>query len=229
VNGWRAKYAPSTTWQYVCYLRMLAHAIGDAAGLQNLHRQIPRVKMPRPRTEILRPAEVSALFAHADPWMRVFLTLCTALGLRHSEALDVRPAGFNAEKHTVSFLAKGGDRQSMPTTEEVEALFTNAPPGHDVMTPLVEIYKGAAVNRNSTWWAWHKLKKKAGVRDNITPHDLRRTLAVTGYELTHDLRFVWQILRHRDLATTARYLEHVDTAQIRPLLQELWTPKGKIQ
>jgi integrase len=225
VNSWRGRYAPSTTWQYTCYLRMLARSIGQIAEIPGLHRDVPRVKMPRPRTEILTPEEISALLTNADPWMRVFLTLTTALGLRHSEALDVRPAGFNPDKHTVTFLAKGGERQTMPTTEEVEALFTNAPPGHDPMTPLVEIYKGAPVNRNSTWWAWHKLKRKAGVRDNITPHDLRRTLAVTGYELTKDLRFIWQVLRHRNLSSTARYLEHVDTSQLRPLLQQLWTPK----
>ena len=114
----------------------------------------------------------------------------------------------------------------MPTTEEIDALFANAPPAPP-LTPLIERYKGAAVNRNSTWWEWRKAKRKAGITREITIHDVRRTLAVTGYELTKDLRFVWQVLRHKSLGTTARYLEHVDRNAIRPILQDLWRPRGK--
>lgn len=206
---------------------MLVSSIQRTAGLDGLSKQVPRAKAPRPRTEILTGAEISAMLSNAKPWMRAFITLTAALGLRHAEALDVRREGFNAETHTVTFTAKGGERQTMPTTEEVEALFSNAPHG-EPMTPLIELYKGSKVSQNSTWWEWRKLKKLAGIQRDVTPHDLRRTLAVGGYELTKDIRFVWQLLRHRNLATTARYLEHVDTKNLRPLMEQLWSPKGPV-
>ena len=224
---WRSVLAVSTVWQYTVYLRMLARHIGRASGQPDLHRDVPRVKFPKPRTIILTVEQISALLTNAAPWMRVFITLSCALGLRHSEALDVRPAGFNREKHTLSFVAKGGEIQSMPTTEEIEAMFQNAPDYGDDTTPLMEKYKGTAINRNSTWWAWKQLKKKCGLGNhNLNPHDLRRTLAVTTYDMTKDLRLAWQVLRHRNLGTTARYLEHIDESQLRPLLQMIWTPKG---
>jgi len=164
------------------------------------------------------------MLANAEPWMRVFITLALALGLRHAEALDVRPAGFHPDRHVVRFKAKGGDVQEMPTTEEIEALFANAPEG-DPLTPLVEIYRGAPITQNTVSYFWKKLKKTAGITGDLRPHDLRRTAAVTGYELTRDLRFVWQLLRHRNLDTTAKYLEHVNPTEMRSLLQQLWTPK----
>jgi len=228
VVNWKSKYAPQTIWTYTVYLRMLARAIGAVAGRPDLPTIVPKVKVPKPRTEVVTAAELSTLMANAVPWFRVFLTLTGSLGLRHSEALDVRHAGYNADKRTVSFRAKGGETHTMPTTAEIDALFQNAPPG-DAMTPLVERYKGAPVNRNSTWWEWKKLKRAHRLRDTITIHDIRRTVAVTSYELTKDLRMPWQILRHKNLATTAKYLEHVDTASIRPVLDALWTPKGPVQ
>ncbi len=173
---------------------------------------------------IVNPQQLAALLTLAQPWMRVLITLMAALGLRHAEALDIRPAGWNQERHVVRFKAKGGDVQEMPTTEEVEAMFLAAPSG-DPMTPLAELYRGKPVTQSAVWWAWTKLKKRAGLQGDYIPHDLRRSAAVAGYELTKDIRFVWQLLRHQNLSTTARYLEHVNPTEMRRLLQELWTPR----
>ncbi len=203
---------------------MLARTIGQLAGLHGLHLEVPRLKPPRPRTQIFQHHQLAAMLAQAEPWLRVLITLMAALGLRHAEALDVRPAGFNPDRHIIRFKAKGGETQEMPTTEEVEAMFTNAPEG-DPLAPLVELYRGKKVTQNTVWWAWARLKKKAGITDDLIPHDIRRTAAVAGYELTKDIRFVWQLLRHRNLSTTARYLEHVNPSQLRSLLAELWKPK----
>lgn len=228
VNNWRTRLSPSTVWTYTCYLRMLARTLGELAGQQGLHREVPRAKVPRPRTQIVSSEQIASLLANAEPWLRVFITLCCALGLRHSEALDVKPEGFSPNRHTIRFKAKGGEMQTMPTTEEVEALFANAPPG-DTLTPLVQLYRGRPLTRNTCWWFWRKAKRKAGITAQITPHDLRRTAAVAGYDLTHDLRFVWQLLRHKNLSTTARYLEHVNPTEMRSLMQQLWTPKTELK
>jgi len=225
-SRWRQSLSTSTVWTYTVYLKMLAREISAVSGVAGLAKHIPRARTPEPRKETLTAAELSALLANAEPWFRVFITLCAALGLRHSEALDVKREGWNPDKHTISFIAKGGERQTMPTTEEIDALFANAPPGPP-MSGIVELYKGQPINRNSTWWAWQKTMKKSGITRHLCVHDLRRTLAVTSYELTKDLRFVWQVLRHRSLGTTARYLEHVDKEAIRPILQDLWTPRRK--
>jgi integrase len=230
LNAWRAKYKPATVHHYGVYLRMLARAIAETAGIPNLHRAVGKLKNPKPRTEIVQPEELARLIENAAPWMRVFIVVTAALGLRHSEALDVRPSRYDRNAHTIAFKAKGGEIQTMPTTPEIEALFANAPKAEPGTDPtLIELYRGSRVSQNTTWWEWKKLKRAAGITRGITPHDLRRTLAVSSYELTKDLRLVWQILRHRNLATTARYLEHVDREHIGSILAEIWTPKGPVQ
>lgn len=227
VSRWKHNYAPATAYLYTCHLRALARAIANLTG-HDLARTIPRLHQPRPRTQTISSEQIRSLLAYAEPWMRVFITLAAALGLRHAEALDVRPASFNPEQHTIRFVAKGGDTHTMPTTEEVEEMFATAPAG-DPMTPLVELYRGKPVQQCTVWWAWNRLKKKAGLPEDLRPHDLRRSAAVAGYELTHDLRFVWQLLRHRNLSTTARYLEHVNPAEIRAILQQIWTPRTELK
>jgi len=73
---------------YTCYLRILARTIGELTGNPGLHRQVPKLRRPRPRTQIATTDQLSAMLANAEPWMRVFITLALALGLRHAEALD---------------------------------------------------------------------------------------------------------------------------------------------
>lgn len=189
---------------------------------------MPRLKVPRPRTNTITPEQLEQLLTNASPWMRCFLVLGITLGLRHSEILDVRPAGYDPAGHSVRFKAKGGEVQTMPTIEPVEELFTHAPAG-DPLTPLVELYRGAPVSKNSVWWEWKKLKRQSGIREPIIPHDLRRTFAVSTHELTRDIGVVWQLLRHKDLSTTARYLEHRDPTHLREILAQMWRPKGAVQ
>jgi integrase len=220
-NAWQKHYSQATQHQLTNYLRMLARWMGiDAVD-------VPKVRQPRPRTVIITPEELQRALAAAPAWLRVFITFCTALGLRHAEALDVKETGYNPINHTISFKAKGGDIQTMPTTPDIEAIIEAAPPGPAEMG-IVERYKGSPIGRGMLWHHWKQLRKKAGIRPEVTIHDLRRTAAVTAYEFTKDIRFVWQLLRHRNLATTARYLEHVDTNKMRQILAELWSPtKGE--
>lgn len=180
---------------------------------------VPKTRQPGPRTTIATPEEIARLVAAAEPWMRVLLQLCVSLALRLSEALDVRES--NATPQSIAFKAKGGETQSMPITPDVAAAIRNAPPG-DPTIPLVARYYGKPVTKAVAHHAWLKLKKRAAVNQNLIIHDLRRTTAVTAYELTKDLRAVEQILRHRNLSTTTRYLEHRDTGKLASLLEQLW-------
>ena len=73
---------------------------------------------------------------------------------------------------------------------------------------------------------WAKLKKTARVNPELIIHDLRRSAAVALYEISKDLRMVEQLLGHENLSTTGRYLEHRDPGKLRPLLAQMWRPKG---
>lgn len=217
VEYWRKNLSTSTCWWYCYALTQFLKFFKARTGRTEL--TVPRVRNPGPRTVIATPEELGKLTAAAQPWMRVLLQLCVSLALRLSEALDVKEA--NYRNGTISFRAKGGEMQSMPVTPDVEAAFRNAPPG-DPQTTIVARYYGRPVSAAVAHHGWHDLKKKTGVNPNLNIHDLRRTTAVTAYDLTKDLRAVEQILRHRNLATTTRYLEHRDTGKLRTVLEALW-------
>ncbi len=52
----------------------------------------------------------------------------------------------------------------------------------------------------------------------------RRTLAVSLYEVSKDLRVVEQMLGHQSLTSTVRYLEHRDPAKLKPYLDSIHKP-----
>ena len=47
---------------------------------------------------------------------------------------------------------------------------------------------------------------KASLKENIGTHSLRKTFAYHLYENTHDIIYVQEVLGHRDINTTKRYL-----------------------
>jgi integrase len=217
VENYKTKLSVSTCWWYTYALGKFLEHFSALTLRTDLEK--PRVRQPSPRTVIATPEEIGKLISAAQPWMRVLLQLCVSLALRLSEALDVRPG--NATSEQISFRAKGGETQSMPITPDIREALDRCPPG-DKMKPLVELYRGKPVSIHAAHHEWLKLKKQTGVNPNLIIHDLRRTTAVTAYEISKDLRAVEQILRHRNLATTTRYLEHRDTGKLQQLLTSLW-------
>jgi integrase len=165
----------------------------------------------------------------AEPGMRLFLLLTSTLALRFSECLNLKPADWNRENHTISFRKKGGDQLQLPLTNEIENLLAIAPDhgdaGESFLSRLIPKRHGDLAIRVRQEWT--KLRKKAGVDRSLHPHDLRRTAAVTLYELTHDIRVVQQVLGHTNLSTTAWYLQHADAEKIRPIVEAMWRPTGK--
>jgi integrase len=77
--------------------------------------------------------------------------------------------------------------------------------------------------------SWNRLKKTTGADRALNFHDLRRTTAVALYEVSKDLRVVEQMLGHQSLGSTVRYLEHRDPAKLRPYLDSIHKPTGRVQ
>src|SRR5208337_405794 len=69
------------------------------------------------------------------------------------------------------------------------------------------------------------LKLKAGVTNQGTIHDLRRTCARELYDKTHDLRLVQQLLGHRNLSSTLAYIGITTTEDLREALAAIPRPE----
>jgi len=226
VDRWRQHYSRSTTWQQAHRLRNFLRHL-HAIGGPDLTAAIPKLRRGSPRTETFTREALHRLIAQAEPWLRCFILLCTQLGLRFSNAVSISPANYNAENHTITLREKGDRARTIATTPEIESLFTTAPQTENPETPFIVSLRGKTYNDSGQVSEttirdhWNALKRRAGVRANLNPHDLRRTAANLLYTETKDIRAVQHFLGHADLRSTAWYLAPFDPHELPPLLAQL--------
>jgi integrase len=221
--AWKQRYARNTWYKRVKLTRQILRAL-EADGAPKV--TIGPTVGPRARTRIAVADELPKMLQAAPPGMKLFLLLTSALGLRFAEAASLKPDNWNAEKHTITYTKKGGDTHTLPVTPEIEELFTVAARENTAfLDVLIPRQHGDLTRRIRAEWV--QLREKAGVKADLKPHDLRRTAAVSLYELTKDIRAVQQLLGHQSLSTTAWYLQHADTEKIRPLVEQMWRHTGK--
>lgn len=227
--NWKSRMRPATVYNYTLALRKLVANIGASIGRPDLKDQVPRARTPQPRTTIAEPGEIEKLLALAPAWLRVIVLLASHAALRRSDCIRVAPEHYDAESKTISIVQqKNKQALTVPVSAELAALL-EAAPTHDPLIPFYALHRGRTLSLSAIEAAWRKLKKKAGVNRELWLHDLRRTTAVSLYEISKDLRVVEQMLGHRSLASSIRYLEHRDPAKLRPYLQSLFIPKGRVQ
>jgi integrase/recombinase XerC len=182
---------------------------------------LPKAKRGKPSRVVATAEETNKLLAHAEPHMRLLILLWLQRGLRFSEGLSIAPRNWNKDRHEITFIKKGGEQHTLPTSPEIEALFLIAPDEGPTVTYTTALQGAHPTKPEAIRDRFNALRKQIGINPAVTPHALRRTLAVTTYEHTHDIRAVQQILGHESLATTARYLAHVDLGKLRSLFAEM--------
>ncbi len=171
---------------------------------------IPTVRQPRKLPEVLSPEEVGAFLAVVKSLKhRVILTVCYAAGLRVSEAIRLKAAAIDSQRMVIRIQAgKGGkDRYVMLSPRLLELLreYWKATRPQDWLFPGDQ--PGEPISRFAVEHACREAREPAGIRRAVTPHSLRHAFAVHLLESGTDLRTIQLLLGHRNLSTTARYLQ----------------------
>lgn len=76
--------------------------------------------------------------------------------------------------------------------------------------------RGESYNKRTIQQIIKSTSKKAGIRKNVTPHTLRHSFATHLLESGADIRYIQQLLGHKDLKTTQIYT-HVANKDIKKL------------
>lgn len=142
--------------------------------------------------------------------------------------MRVAPCDYDEKRHTITFTQKGGEKRTTPVTARVEQLFDLAPDTGEQITPFcARLHGHGRFTYAALAGQWRKLKKKIGMRPELRMHDLRRTLATKAYRETKDLITTQQLLGHKSLSSTLRYIAPFDAPKLQPLLEALKTPERK--
>jgi integrase/recombinase XerD len=194
-----------------------------------LHRPEVMEEVPRPgvpRAPVRRPLtrdEARTLLEAAKPKLYLYTFLATALatGMRLSELCHLRVEDIDAGSHTIHVRkGKGGKQRWVKLGDQHLQLLRQywkvERPGGPWLFPSQRMIAPGVVDPNERWQdkpvsisgAHSRLKyltKRAGLKRNVTHHDLRRTYATWLLEAGVDLRVVQVLLGHGSPETTTRY------------------------
>lgn len=141
-------------------------------------------------------------------------------GLRVKEALSLFPKDFDVEHGTLRVLHGKGDRARLVGIDpEAVAVLQRwldkrTSIGLNGRHPLFCTLKGKPLATVFVRNSFKRIARKAGVEKRANPHSFRHTMA---FELANEgtpLHVIQQQLGHSSLATTDRYVRHLNPQQV---------------
>ncbi len=184
-----------------------------ATPVTNLPRQ------PERRIRPLSPADIRALIAATPPYWRPALTVMATCGLRRSETFGLVRSNADLAAgllhvthqlvgHELAPLKTRRARRVIPmpntTVETLRQHMETAPPSElDLLFPSPT---GRPVNVNNfRSRIWKPSVEAAGLRPDLTMHDLRRTYASALARQGRSAAFMQDVLGHEQAKTTLAY------------------------
>lgn len=191
----------------------------------------------RPRNVTMTQREIDSILAAAPDDIRLWLLLCSDLAMRSGTASRIGPTNYDPRRRELRFTTKCDEALTLPVTAEIAAILDTC----DHSSPLSYVQqlsfrqqregRGGQFKVNPTRYTincrFRRLLATLPVRQNLRPHDLRRTAAVRMYEHTNDARDVQALLGHRNLASTIWYLDHDLRPVSRATLELIKRPRAE--
>jgi integrase len=185
---------------------------------------VPKVDRKATLERLLTPEEMQRL-AHAVITMAasdnqrlrntVIVNLLWSLALRRDEisALRWRDVVLRDGKPCLIVNQEPLEmtRRLLVAIDQWRSAFPDSPHGD---TPLLRrIWKGGRIaeeglSPDGIWLTLHQASARAGL-GQVTPDDLRRSVAAQVYDETHSVEEVSKLLRHRNLTVTERFLARI--------------------
>lgn len=147
--------------------------------------------------------------------------------LRINESLTLKPADFNAAKSTIRILkGKGRKPRTVALNGEAAALLgrwieRRAKLGINGHHPLFCTLDGGTVNASYVRNWLPRLARRAGIEKRVHAHGLRHSGACEMRRAGVDIGIISKALGHASIATTARYLDHIEPTLVIDAMREM--------
>ena len=182
------------------------------------------VRVPSGLPKPLSEADVTSLLdavTGSDPIAmrdRALLELLYATGARISEACGLSMGDIDFDARLVRLYGKGGKERIVPFGRAAAAALDDwfSPRGRMSMVPdqwrrrsdaeaVFLNTRGGRLTRQAAWAVVRHHGRRAGLRDELSPHVLRHSCATHLLDHGADLRVVQELLGHASISTTQVY------------------------
>ncbi|HUR81696.1 MAG TPA: tyrosine-type recombinase/integrase [Thermoanaerobaculia bacterium] len=179
-----------------------------------------RIRMPKRLPRVIARADLKRLLVHERPHAFIDLTayvateLLFATGMRVSELASLLDAAVDLDDGTITIIGKGNRQRRVFVPDELKSLLRDyriARAAHDAPTFLVNS-RGAAASPQLIRRLIREHGERSAVRDRVTPHMFRHSVATYLLEEGVDIRYVQKLLGHRSISTTEIYTHVADAA-----------------
>lgn len=202
------------------------------------HIQTPKKKEVLPKVlsikEVEKLLEIPDIETEIGLRDRAILEVMYATGLRISELVHLRMDELHLTMGFIQTIGKGNKERIIPIGGEAilwlnEYLEDGRPilesRAHEESPTVFLNARGSGLTRQGVWKNIKNIVRKAGIKQNVTPHMLRHSFATHLLENGADLRIVQELLGHSDISTTQIYT-HITKARMKDVYKQ-YHPRAK--
>lgn len=183
---------------------------------EKFDEKLPLAKRSLKLPVVLSKEEISRMIENTKNLKhRLALMLLYYGGLRLSEVINLKWSDIDFERGVIHIkVAKGGKDRVVFLHEKVKGMLAANKTSDEGLILLSE--RGGKYNKRTIQVIVINAAKKAGIKKNVTPHTLRHSFATHLLEAGADIRYIQELLGHKNLQTTQIYT-HVANKDIKRL------------
>jgi site-specific recombinase XerD len=181
-----------------------------------------RIRMPKRLPRVIARADLRRLLLHEQPPSFADLTayvateLLFATGMRVSELASLLDAAVDVDDGTITIIGKGNRQRRVYVPDDIKSLLRDYRTARDRSPSTAETFlvnsRGDAASPQMIRRLVRLHGERSEVRDRVTPHMFRHSVATYLLEEGVDIRYVQRLLGHRSISTTEMYTQVADSA-----------------
>lgn len=195
----------------------------DGHGIEDPFRGARiRIRMPKRLPRVIARSDLRRLLLHdaphtfADLTAYVAIELLFATGMRVSELAGLLDNAVDVEDGTISIIGKGNRQRRVFVPDELKSILRDYRTARDRAASSADTFlvnsRGAAASPQMIRRLVRIHGERSAVRDRVTPHMFRHSVATYLLEEGVDIRYVQRLLGHRSISTTEIYTHVADAA-----------------
>lgn len=182
--------------------------------------QVKRLREKEAEKKSLSIADQLQLWKGCWSWAdKALVGLALTTGLRGATLVSLEKSEINFERGCLTIPAekmKTGRNHEIPLPKWVVEIMKEAPNG--------KLFEGYSRNTAGLSYRWNSICRRSGI-DSKGIRSARRTFATTLLRSGADLKLVQDLLGHRNVITTSRYLTPADSQTARDAVNKLPNPE----